>query len=77
MMCVLSRFSHVQLFAIPWTVACQTSLSMGFSRLEYRNGLPCPPRGDFPGPEVEPETLLTPTLAGRFFTTSASREAPN
>ena len=32
--CVLSRFSHVQLFATPWTVAQQTPLSMGFSRQE-------------------------------------------
>ena len=31
-LCVLSRFSHVQLFVIPWTVARQALLSMGFSR---------------------------------------------
>ena len=35
--CMLSRFSCVQLFAIPWTVACQAPLSMGFSRQEYRS----------------------------------------
>ena len=29
---VLSRFSHVQLFATLWTVACQAPLSMGFPR---------------------------------------------
>ena len=29
--CVLSRFSRVQLFATPWTVACQAPWSMGFS----------------------------------------------
>ena len=28
-------FSHVQLFATPWTVACQAFLSMEFSRQEY------------------------------------------
>jgi len=27
--------SRVQLFGISWTVACQASLSMGFSRQEY------------------------------------------
>ena len=32
-MCLLSCFSHVQLFATPWTVACQAPPSMGFSRL--------------------------------------------
>ena len=30
--CVPSRFSHVQLFVTPWTVACQAPLSMRFSR---------------------------------------------
>ena len=38
-MCVLSR---VRLFATPWTVAHQASLSMGFSRQEYWSGLPFP-----------------------------------
>ena len=32
--------SRVQLFATPWTVACQDPLSMGFSRQEYWSGLP-------------------------------------
>ena len=36
-------FSRVQLFATPWTVACQASLSMGFSRQEHWSGLTCPP----------------------------------
>ena len=30
--CMLSRLSHVQLFATPWTVALQAPLSMGFTR---------------------------------------------
>ena len=33
-MCVLSHFSHVQLFATPWTVARQAPLSMRFFRQE-------------------------------------------
>ena len=45
---MLSRFSHVQLFAMLWTVAHQAPLSMGFSRQEYWNGLPFPPPGDLP-----------------------------
>ena len=32
---MLSHFSRVQLFATPWTVACQAPVSMGFSRHEY------------------------------------------
>ena len=44
--CVHCHFSRVQLFATLWTVACQTPLSMGFSRQECWSGLPCPPPGD-------------------------------
>ena len=57
--CVLSHFSHVQLFATLWTVAHQASLSMGFSRQEYWSGLPCPPLGGLPNPGIEPRS---PTL---------------
>ena len=37
-----------------WTIAHQAPLSMGFSRQEYWSGLPCPPPGDLPDPEIEP-----------------------
>ena len=46
--------SCVWLLATPWTVAPQAPLSVGFSRQEYWSGLPCPPPGDLPNPEVEP-----------------------
>ena len=39
---------------------------------EYCNGLPCPPPGDAPKPGIE---FASPTLAGRFFTTSTTWEA--
>ena len=52
--CMLSCFSHVQLFATPRTVAHQTPLSMGFSRQEHWSGLPCPPPGDLSNPGIEP-----------------------
>ena len=48
---------------------------MGFSKLEYWSGLPCPPLGDLPDPEIEPTSLMSPALAGGFFTTSPIREA--
>ena len=64
--------SRVRLFATPWTVARQAPLSMGFSRQEYWSGLPCPPPGDLPDPGIEPASLISPTLAGEFFTTSAT-----
>ena len=75
-MCVLSRFSRVRLYATLLAIACQASLSMGFSRQEYWSGLPCPFPGDFPEPGIEPMYLTSPALAGRFFTTSATWEAP-
>ena len=39
------------------TVACRASLSMGFSRQEYRSGLPFPPQGDIPNPGIKPSSL--------------------
>ena len=59
----------VQLFVTPWTAAHQAPLSMGFSRLEYRSGLPFPPPGDLPSPGIELESPEPPALACRFFTT--------
>ena len=45
--------SHVQLFATPWTIAHQASLSLGFSRQEYWSGLPNSPLGDLPHPGIK------------------------
>ena len=42
---------------IPWTYL--VPLSMGFSRQEYWSGLPCPPPGDLPDPEIEPASLMS------------------
>ena len=59
----------------PWTVVCQAPLSMEFLRQEYQSGLPCPPPGGLPYPEIRRMSLTSPALAGRFLTTSATREA--
>ena len=67
--------SHVQLFVTLWTVAQQAPLSMGFSRQEHQNGLPCLSPGNLPDPGIEPTSLMSPALAGMFFTTSAPRKA--
>ena len=67
--CVLSHFSHVWLHATPWTISCQAYLSMKFSRQEYWSGLSCPPPGGLPDSRVELESLMSPVLAGRCFTT--------
>ena len=45
-MCMLSRFSHVQLFMILWTIAHEGPLSKRFSRQEHWSGLPCSPPWD-------------------------------
>ena len=52
-----------------WTVACQGPLFMRFSRQEYWRGLPFPSLGDLPDSGIKPASLMSPTLAGRFFTT--------
>ena len=51
-------------------------VAMGFSRQEYCSGLPFPSPGDLPDPGIEPVSLMPPALAGRFFTTGATWEAP-
>ena len=61
------ELSHVQLFATPWTRAYQAPLSMRFSRQEYWSGLPFPSPGDIPHPGMEPESSVSPALAGEFF----------
>ena len=70
--CILSHFSPVQTFVTLWTF--QAPLSMGFSRQEYWSGLPFPPQGDLPDPGIEPVSLMSSALAGRFLTTSATWE---
>ena len=52
----------------PWTIVCQSPLSMGFPRQEYWSGLPFPPPGDLPDPGIEPESPVSPALAAGFFT---------
>ena len=44
------------LFVTPRTVACQASLSMGFSRQEYWSGLPFPSPEDLPNPGIKPRS---------------------
>ena len=61
------QFSSVQslscarLFCDPWTAACQASLSMGFSRQGYRNGLPFPSPEDLPHLGIQSKSLALQT----------------
>ena len=72
---VLSCFYCVWLFVTLQAAAHKAPLSMGFSRQEYWSRLPCPPPGDLPNPRTEPTSLISPALAGGFFTTSTTWEA--
>ena len=66
----MSACSVTQLTLVtPWTTACQSPLSMRFSRQEYQSGLPFPSPGDLPDPGTEPLSLTSPALAGKFFAT--------
>ena len=53
-------------------VDCSPLLSIGFSRQEYWSGLLCPSPGDLSNSGIELTSLISPALAGRFFTTSAT-----
>ena len=72
--CMLSLFSCVWLLLTLRMVDRQDPLFTGFSRQEYWSGLPCPPPEDLPNPGTESASLMSPTLAGGFFTTSATTE---
>ena len=69
-MCVLSQFSCVQLFVTLWTIACQPSPGKN-------TGVGCRAlcQGIFLTQWSNPRLLCLPSLAGRFFTTSATWEA--
>ena len=47
---------------------------MEFSRQEYWSGLSFSPPGDLPEPGIKPTSLMSPALAGGFFTTSTTWE---
>ena len=58
-----------------WTVGRRVPLSMGFSRQEYWSGLPFPFPENLPDPEINVASLMSPSLAGEFFTTRVTWEA--
>ena len=65
-MCAQS-LSRVQLFAIPSGFSVH-----GISQARILEWMPFPPPGDcpyLPDPGIEPMSLASPALAGRFFTT--------
>ena len=63
-----SILSHIQLFAMLWTGACQALLSMEFSRQEYCSGLPFRSPGNLPNPGIKPRspTLQVDSLTSNY-----------
>ena len=72
---MLSRFSGVWLFVTLWTEACQAPLSMGILQARILESVAMLSSGDLPNPGMESASLMSPALAGGFFTTSATWEA--
>ena len=52
--------------ATPWTIACQASLSMGFSRQEYWSGLPFQKRKNQSEAKVSPLKFMWEGVAQRY-----------
>ena len=73
--CILSRFSCVWL-CNPMDCRPPGSSVHGILQARILEWLPCPPPGDLPHPGIELASLTSPALAGGFFTTSATWEAP-
>ena len=66
--------SCVRLFAAPRTITRQAPLLVGILQARILEGLPCLPAGDPPDSGIESPSLVSPALAGRFFTTNATWE---
>ena len=71
LVCKLSHFSHVQLFAS--SMDCSLSGSSAHKILQVRT-LEWVAMPSFSGPEIEPTSLMSPALARGFFTTSTTWE---
>ena len=74
--CVLSYFSHIWLFVTLWAVACQVLNPWDSPAKNTGVGCQCSPPGHLSDPGIEPASLTSLALAGRFFTTSTAWETP-
>ena len=73
---VCSVTSVKSVSAIPWTVARQAPLSLGFSRQEYWSGLPYPSPGDLPNPGIKPISWASPELQAGYLPTEPPEKPP-
>ena len=71
--CIIMSIQECSVMSESMDCSRQITLSVGFSRLEYKSGLPFPPPGDLPNPGTKP---VSSALAGRFFATELP-EKPN
>ena len=74
--CVLSCFSHIWLLETLCAIACWLLCPWDSPGKKTGVGFQCPPPGDLPDPGIEPASLTSPALAGRFFTTNTAWETP-
>ena len=72
----VKSLSGVCLFVIPWTVARQASLSLGFPTQEYWSELSSPSPGDLPDPGLKPTSPASPASTSRFLTTALPGKPP-
>ena len=72
---VLSRFSSVQLFVTPRTVASQVPLSMAFSMQEHWSGLPFPTPENLPDLGIEPRSPVFPAFQADSLPTEPLRKS--
>ena len=73
---VLSHFSRVRLFVTPWTIAFRLLCPWDYPGKNTGVGCHALFQGNLPHPGIKPVLLMSPALAGRFFTTSTTWEAP-
>ena len=71
---VLNYFSCVQLYATLWTAARQAPLPMEILSARILKWVAMPSSGYLPDPGILPMPLMSPALAGGFFTTSTTWE---
>ena len=71
---ILSHFSRVQLFVTPWTITLQLQSSVHGDSASKNTRVGCQSllQRIFPTQGWNPTSLMSPALAGGFFTTSAS-----
>ena len=73
-MCVCSVVSSCLTVYNPMDCSPPGALSVRFPRQEYWSVLPCPPPEDLHTPGIKRTSLISPALAGEFFTNSNTWE---